>query len=44
MEETDVSVQIYSFLEVRAVHYDEKLNKDRQRCDIHDNSRRNICA
>ena len=24
MEETNVSVQIYSFLEVTAVHYDEK--------------------
>ena len=36
MGETNVSVQIYSFLEVTAVHYDEKPNKDRQRCGIHD--------
>ena len=31
MEETDVSVQVYSFLEVTAVRYDEKANKDGQR-------------
>ena len=36
MEETDVSVQIYSFLEVTAVRYDEKPEKDVQRCDIRD--------
>ena len=36
MEETNVSIQIYSFLEVTAVHYDKKPNKDRQRCGIHD--------
>ena len=34
MEETDVSVQQYSFLEVTAVHYDEKPEKDGQRSDI----------
>ena len=28
MEENDVSVEIYSFLEVTAVRYDEKSNKD----------------
>ena len=36
MEETDVSVQIYSFLEVTAVCYDEKPVKDGQRCDFRD--------
>ena len=36
MDKTNVSVQVYSFLEVMAVHYDEKPNKDRQRCDILD--------
>ena len=35
-EETDISIQIYSFLEVTAVCYDEKPNKDRQRCEFHD--------
>ena len=34
MEETDVSVQIYRFLEVTVVRYDEKPQKDEQRCDI----------
>ena len=43
MEETDVSVQIYSSLEVTAVCYDEKPEKDDQRCDIHDIvTRRNV--
>ena len=43
MEETDVSVQIYSFLEVTAVRYDEKPEKDGQRCDIRDIvTRRNV--
>ena len=43
MEETDVSVQIYSFLEVTAVRYDEKPDKDGQRCDIRDIvTRRNV--
>ena len=42
MKETDVSVQIYSFLEVTAVRYDEKPDKNGQRCDIRDISiRRN---
>ena len=36
MEETDVSVQIYCFLEVVAVGYDEKPDKDGPRCDIRD--------
>ena len=36
MEETHVSAQIYSFLEVTAVHYDKKPVKDGQRCDFHD--------
>ena len=39
MEETDVSVQTYSFLEVTAVRYDEnseKPKKDGQRCDFRD--------
>ena len=36
MEETDASVQIYSFFEVTAVHHDEKLDKDRQRFDMCD--------
>ena len=36
MEETDVSVQLYSFLEVTAVRKDEKPDKDGQRCDIRD--------
>ena len=36
MEATDVSVQIYSFLEVTAVRYDEKPDKNGQRCDIRD--------
>ena len=47
MEETDVSVQIYtctcSFLEVTAVHYGEKLNKDRQICGIHDIKKKHLC-
>ena len=43
MEENDVSVQIYSFLEVTAVPYDEKPDKDEQRCDIRDIvTRRNV--
>ena len=32
----DVSVQIYSFLEVTAVRDDENLVKDGQRCDFRD--------
>ena len=36
MEETDVSVQLYSFLEVTAVRNDEKPDKDGRRCDIRD--------
>ena len=36
MEETNVSVQTNSFLEVTAVRYDEKPEKDGQRCDIRD--------
>ena len=36
MEENDVSVQTYSFLEVTAVRYDENPEKDGQRCDIRD--------
>ena len=36
MEETDVSAQTYSFLEVTAVRYDEKLDKHGQRCDFRD--------
>ena len=36
MEEANVSVQICSFLEVTAVHYDEKPDKDGQRFDIRD--------
>ena len=43
MEETDVSVQIYSFLEVTAVRYNEKPDKGGQRCDIRDIvTRRNV--
>ena len=43
MEETDFSIQTYSFLEVRAVRYDEKPEKDGQRCDIRDIvTRRNV--
>ena len=44
MEEIDVSVQTYSnFLEVTAVRYDEKPEKDGQRCDIRDIvTRRNV--
>ena len=43
MEKTDVSVQIYSFLEVKAAPYDEKLDKGGQRCDICDLlTRRNV--
>ena len=43
MEETDVSVQTYSFLEVTVVRYDEKPEKDGQRCDICDVvTRRNV--
>ena len=43
MEETDVSVQTYSFLEVTAVRYGENPEKDRQRCDIRDIvTRRNV--
>ena len=34
MEETDVSVQIYSFLEVTAVRYDERPDIDGQRCAL----------
>ena len=41
MDETDVSVQIYSFLEVTAVRYDEKPDKD-GRCDIRDIEIRNV--
>ena len=29
-------IQSCGFLEVTAVHYDKKTNKDRQRCGIHD--------
>ena len=36
MEESDVYVQIYSFLEVTVIRYYEKPNKDGQRCDIRD--------
>ena len=36
MEETDVALQIYSFLDVMVVRYDEKTDKDGQRCDIRD--------
>ena len=36
MEGNDVSVQLYSFLEVTAVRYDEKFDKDGQSCDIRD--------
>ena len=38
MVKTDISVQIYqiSFLKVTAVRYDEKPDKDGQRCDIYD--------
>ena len=36
MEETDVSVQIYTFLEVTAVCYGQKPVKDGQRCDFRD--------
>ena len=36
MEETDVSVHIYSFFEVRAVRYDKKPDKDRQKCYMRD--------
>ena len=36
MEETDASVQLYSFLGVMAVRYDEKPDKDGQRWDIRD--------
>ena len=36
MEETDVSVQTYSFLEVMVVRYDKKPEKDGQRCDTRD--------
>ena len=32
MEETDVAVQIYSFLKVTAVRYNEKPDKDGQTC------------
>ena len=43
MEETDVSLQIYSFLEVTAVRYDENPDKDGQTCDLFDiMTRRNI--
>ena len=42
-KKTDVSVQIYNFLEVTAVPYDEKSDKDEQRCDIRDIvTRRNV--
>ena len=34
MEETDVSVQIYSFVEVTAVRYDERPDIDGQRCAL----------
>ena len=45
MEKTDVSVQTYSFLEVTVVGYDEKPEKDGQRCDIHDigTRRKTLC-
>ena len=43
MDKTNVSVQVYSFLEVMAVHYDEKPNKDRQRCGIHDIKKEHLC-
>ena len=36
MEETDVSLQIYTFLEVTAVCYGQKPVKDGQRCDFRD--------
>ena len=36
MEETDVPVQIYSFVEVTAVRYDENPVKDGQSCEIRD--------
>ena len=36
IEETDVSVQIYSFLDVRAVRYEENPEKDGRRRDIRD--------
>ena len=39
MEETNISVQIYSFLEVTAVPYNEKPIKDGRRCDFHDEER-----
>ena len=43
MEETDVSAEMYSFLEVMAVRCDEKPEKDGQRCDIRDIvTRRNL--
>ena len=43
MEETDFSVQTFSFLEVTVVRYDEKPEKDGKRCDIRDVvTRRNI--
>lgn len=43
MEETEVSVEIYSFLEVTAVRYDEKPDKNGQKCDIRDIvTRRNV--
>ena len=29
--------------EVMAVHYDEKPNKDRQRCGIHDIKKEHLC-
>ena len=36
IEETDVPVQIYSFVEVTAVRHDEKPVKDGQSYDIRD--------
>ena len=43
MEETNVSVQTNSFLEVTAVRFDEQPEKDGQRCDIRDVvTRRNV--
>ena len=41
MEETNVSLHLYSFLEATAVRYDEKPDKD-GRCDIRDIEIRNV--
>ena len=43
MDKTNISVQVYSFLEVPTVHYDEKPNKERQRCGIHDIKKEHLC-